>query len=755
MCKFLSLFLLFLASQTLKATPPTSEGYLLDDFEKNLHWETKEWADGAQLELSTDAVTEGKQSLRASFSPSSSKGQKKFVLRRSLGGKAQNLQEIWLDVFNPLPTPGVEVALALEADEYYETDKISLKQGWNRDLSFRIDSQKLKSKSSDWEYRVGIPANTDIGSLYILLHTGEANAGSFHIDRLRSRGKPVIPKPRRRIAASITTAPRWKGIATITPPSQVYSRIELEPDFEALYHDPFDPKEIRVEATFKAPSGKTYRIDGFFYEGEVSLDAAPQGDKWRLRFTPMEPGSWSYHVAVSNPKGEAISPTQTFVVAPGTSEGFLRVDAKDPHYFSFDSGRFYYPIGQNAAWGPQEFYRKLFPTMKANGQNWTRLWMSHWSFGIEWKEMGHYRGIGNYNLETSKRLDEVLELMEKNGVYAQLVFEFHGALSSKVNPEWPNNPYNKAQGGPLAKAQQFFTEPAVKELYKRRLRYIVARWGYSPNIMAWELFNEISFADDFSIENDYLWHKEMSRWLKENDPYQHMVTTSYYDTYNKKTYALPSIDFTQYHAYHQNVWKTMSNIVPRFRAFGKPFFFGEFGSDSADGVDAQDKQGVFIHAGIWTQAMQPVAGNAMPWWWDTLIEPHQLYRHFAALSRFLEGIDRRGKSWQPLQEKWPLRLKGGQSETLSYYGLQSPELLMGWICDVKGMKHGDRAAPQEFRGIQFYTRPTRPGRYRIEYWDTQRGLIVTSQELDTDKSGRLLLSLPPFKNDVAFKVFPS
>lgn len=37
----------------------------------------------------------------------------------------------------------------------------------------------------------------------------------------------------------------------------------------------------------------------------------------------------------------------------------------------------------------------------------------------------------------------------------------------------------------------FFTNERARADYKQRLRYLVARYGYSTSIFAWEFFNEV------------------------------------------------------------------------------------------------------------------------------------------------------------------------------------------------------------------------------------------------------------------------
>ena len=45
--------------------------------------------------------------------------------------------------------------------------------------------------------------------------------------------------------------------------------------------------------------------------------------------------------------------------------------------------------------------------------------------------------------------------------------------------------------GPFPNGKIFFTSQKAMDRYKDKLRYVVARWGYSPHIAALEFFNEI------------------------------------------------------------------------------------------------------------------------------------------------------------------------------------------------------------------------------------------------------------------------
>jgi hypothetical protein len=734
----------------LGSAPLVRAADLVDGFEEAMVWEVKEWGDGAQLTLSQEHSTQGQKALEIRLDPANKKPDNKgLFLRRGFSGRPENLKAVEADVFNGLGKD-IEFAMAFEADEYYETPKIKLQPGLNRNVRIDVLSHKLKAATSNWEYKTSIKKGAAIGNAFFIFYTGDTREGKIWLDNVRVNewGNSLVLLRRQ---VPVRAAPGKLNIMNAPGQTKVGAKYEVSLNFNGSYLNPFDPEEIAVDGVFTAPSGRQLRMPGFLAKGDVTLKEPVRDAEWKLRITPDEPGAWSFQVFVKNPKGSTQSAPQKFIVEKAPFQGFLRVDAKDPHYFSFDDGSFYYPLGQNVGWDSDENYKKIFAAMDASHQNWSRIWMSNWSFGLEWKEMGFFRGLGNYNLVNAERLDRLLELADKHGIYLQLVFDFHGAFSSKVNPEWMNNPYNKANGGLLAKADDFWTDPQARELYKRRLRYTVARWGYSPNVMAWEFFNEINFSDNFEPEKETAWLKDMSAWLKSIDPHKHMITTSYYDYYNKKTYELPTIDYTQYHAYQKRVVKTMQTVVERFRRFEKPFFFAEFGGDSKDGVDDADKKGIFLHAGLWSQAMQPTGGNAMPWWWNTHIAPNDLYYHWQALGEYLAGIDRRNQNWETVREEWVIQRRLGLDEKLIFQGLRSNELMLGWIADSRAFRAEDGGSIKDWSKIQFKVQMPKDGLFSVEYWDTIKGTVISQTEMRS-REGRLDLTLPDFKNDIAFKV---
>ncbi|MFH1784064.1 MAG: DUF5060 domain-containing protein [bacterium] len=426
-----------------------------------------------------------------------------------------------------------------------------------------------------------------------------------------------------------------------------YEKFEVEVDFKASYDDPYDPDDIMLSAVFTSPSGKEFNVLGFLYSGKVSGKGVSDA-VWKIRFAPDEEGRWHYIVSVRNEYGEKQYKQKTFKCKVSSSKGHLRIGKADPRYFEFDNGEFYYAVGHNVCWAsPVDYrYKKYFADMGQNSENWSRVWMPSWGVALEWKKgEGLYEGLGIYNLKNAENIDIIMDEARKNEIYLQLVLINHGQLSKEINAEWKDNPYNSRNGGPCKQPEEFFTNPQAKKLFKNRLRYIIARWGYSTNIMAWEFFNEVDLTNNYNEENIRDWHNEMAEFTRAIDPFDHLLTTSFARKVGYTIWELPLMDFMQVHIYSSDiVEETVHWVNDLAGKFNKPVFVAECGNDAQNGVmeRRQDPYGIHLHNAIWAALASPGAGTGMYWWWDTYIKDLYLYHHFKILASFMGQGDLRG-----------------------------------------------------------------------------------------------------------------
>jgi hypothetical protein len=114
----------------------------------------------------------------------------------------------------------------------------------------------------------------------------------------------------------------------------------------------------------------------------------------------------------------------------------------------------------------------------------------------------YYKGINRQ--AQLWELDRLLDMAKENDIYVQLVTL---AVTERLNSDTAPYKTTKVFGGywkehcyiPIitspdtSKTEQFFTDPNSIRMYKKRLRYMIARYGYSTNIAAYELTNEADF----------------------------------------------------------------------------------------------------------------------------------------------------------------------------------------------------------------------------------------------------------------------
>jgi len=467
-----------------------------------------------------------------------------------------------------------------------------------------------------------------------------------------------------------------------------YELVEVDLNVTAQFRNPFDPEDVNVTAVFRTPSGKTVAIPAFYYQeyrrelrGEQEV-LTPTGEPfWKVRFTPTEAGEYRFRVVVRDSRGESASTEElSFTVVDSGKTGFVRLRPGSPYLEVEGRGAVFF-VGHDVCWpsGRGTFdYDAWFEKMNASGENITRIWMAPWYFGIEWSRLGYY------DMAQAWRLDYVVRLAERYGIYILLCLINHGQFSTQANPQWDDNPYNARKGGPLARPEDFWTNEKAIRLFKNRLRYIVARWGYSTNILAWELWNEVDLTDNYyNVRGSVAsWHRDMAMYLKSIDPYGHLVTTSFANpTLDPLVWELEEMDFVTIHRYGPEGFKDIAGGVydlvrNAWQRYSKPVIVSEFGCDWrwwGEPYYSRLREGVDLHNGIWASLMAGSASTAMLWWWDVYIDRFDLYYHFKALSRFIEGEN----LWGPNLRQVVWRLEAGEGSR-NEYGSITIYPVLGW-----------------------------------------------------------------------------
>ena len=474
-----------------------------------------------------------------------------------------------------------------------------------------------------------------------------------------------------------------------------FQKLELTIPSRGAYANPFDPAQVDITGAFVTPSGRTIRVPGFFFQpytrsrdadGREVLSAAGS-PVFKIRFAWGEAGRYRYEVTVKDASGLRRLGGGTFAVRSAANAGFVRRSAS-PFYFRLDSGAPYFPIGENVCWpggGGTYDYDNWMSQLGGHGGNYLRLWLIN-----EWNKLGLERlpaspgdgnGLGRYDQQAAWRIDYILSLGERLGIRALMCIESFNSLDAGGEyGNWKQFPYNQANGGPCAAPPGFFTNADAKRLFQQRLRYLVARWGYSTSVFAWEFWNEVDIVTGYDSASVAGWHREMGRYLRSIDPWAHLITTSYGDTTGDPAVdGLPEMDFVQSHSYGSKDLAGTVNSVDLDKAvrYGKPHYFGEFGADVTGRDNASDPEGIHLHNGLWAAVHSRSAGTAMLWWWDNYVEPSHLYSQFSPIAAYVAGVD------------WPKEDYSPAPVTVRYAPGQDPGTYASMAIEPPGESWGD------------------------------------------------------------------
>jgi hypothetical protein len=551
-----------------------------------------------------------------------------------------------------------------------------------------------------------------------------------------------------------------------------FERLELEVQADIVPSNPFDPDELDIRVEFTSPSGETVDVGAFWYQEYQPPGILRRGEpSWRVRFTPTEIGAWTA-VARIPAHGTESEPVD-FRVTPSESHGFVRIHPQDPRYLAFDDGSFFFPIGVNMGWWTgagtaQGDYGKWMDAFAANGGDTIRVWMAEWSFGLEWNDTG----LGDYSRRLGKAwlLDQIFRMAEERDVYIILVLLNCADFNNWQTNGWANNPYNADRGGPLERPEDFATHPEARALLQRKLNYIVNRWGYSPNLLAWEWWNEVNLTP-ISDEALIPWLQEMTAYLRARDVNRHLTTNSYAIKYLSPTWQLPELDIIQRHEYATQVnspdrdfagraaedYRSLSQSAPP-----KPILLGEFGYGAEATADDIERTGIHLHNGLWSTTFVGYAGSGMYWYWDVYLDAYRQWRHFGPLQRFLTDEDL--TKYEPFS---PLRVSDGQGRpaTVDGLGLRGDKTLVwmrsdAYTVDASVAAWMSAGSPKSFaysppllEGLVLTLGDVRDGQYLVRWYDPQAGKWL-DEHLATADGGRLSILAPAFRRDLAAKVVP-
>ena len=247
-------------------------------------------------------------------------------------------------------------------------------------------------------------------------------------------------------------------------------------------------------------------------------------------------------------------------------------------YFFTEEGETWMPVGQNDAitWpelaglfrrrdlaGVEAHLRML----KAHGVTCLRLMLEYCHREHRYVE----RPAGVFPPNMVQLWDDLFALLEKVGLHVLLTP--YDTFFMWVR--WRHHPYNRKNGGPVSNRNRLLVSPEARAAIKARLAFASDRWGASPALFAWDIWNEMHPAhggDDPACFAPFI--TDVGGWLRafeiERHGRAHLQTVSIFGpelinhpATTEPIFRHPALDFANTHLYeHGTIDDPRDTVAP-------------------------------------------------------------------------------------------------------------------------------------------------------------------------------------------------
>jgi len=428
------------------------------------------------------------------------------------------------------------------------------------------------------------------------------------------------------------------------------------------------------------------------------------------------PGTYQYKLRAVGHGQTVETEQQAFQCTDNSNKhGYLRVSEENPRYFVYDDETPFFVVGENIATLRSmgtALADKWYSSLARVGGNFARMWWCSGGTDIEsWVTDNPDHKVGRYKMDQAWRIDYIVDMSEQLGIHIMACLETQQYL--RRNAWWDRFTYNAENGGPVKSPADYFVNDEADAYFKKRLRYIIARWSYSTAIFSWQFWNEVSACNDFNVDNAARWHERMARYLRSIDPYEHIIHTNFGNMDgHEQIDGLPEMEVISTNIYSRRdmgetaAWGTKM-MTGRYK---KPYLLTEYGVGHRGHWVEDDPKGVIVHNGLWGALMSGSAGAALPWGWGSWVDSQNMYHYWEVVSDVVRDVPFCKRQWKLIDvEKFVYE----DSSQPPYY---ASTFLEGWPrnyaytiapdprpTDFRILPNGEVDKPESFRA-DFYSK---------------------------------------------------
>ena len=353
-------------------------------------------------------------------------------------------------------------------------------------------------------------------------------------------------------------------------------------------------------------------------------------------------------------------------------------------------------------------------------------------------------------------------MAEANGLYVIPYFTGWANWNSTGFNTWTTNPFNSANGGPARSPTEFFKKDSPTQmLYLKWFKAVVTRWQKHRNILAWETITEVNYINGISQPEGVYLVEQLSKTAREADAQHRLITVSLADVGEwPDLYRSDAADLYNFHPYPPSA-RLDSYVLSRVRLFmtnyQKPVLIGESGLNAATPDTSTGKLTVAKNArigiqhAIWAETVSgAMNGRALFWedgygvYFPALGMPFlQKYTDVEVpAGRFVNGVDMTGLA--PINAQATGKIFGA--------ALGNPDLIIGWYRDAACEPPDWNTQPVISNQTVTLTVPGSAANWKVDFYNTKTGTDILSSTLVTRSGDTVIVPLPDFTDDIAFKM---
>lgn len=383
--------------------------------------------------------------------------------------------------------------------------------------------------------------------------------------------------------------------------------------------------------------------------------------------------------------------------------------------------------------------------------------------------------VGHFNPDLVQLWDDLFALCERHGMRVLLAPWDNFWMARR----WHRHPYNHANGGPAHGPAAFFTDEATIQATERRFQFVIERWGGSPALAAWDLFNEIDPYWGGGPAEQHAVISRLSHTIREAERrlwgFTRLQTVSVFgprpsEGYEALIFRHPDLDFATTHIYSEGAidypFETVAPAVAMARwvrhalervAPGRPYMDTEHGpihmfNDHNRALPEAFDDEYERHL-AWAHLASGGAGSGMRW---PARDPHLLTpgtkRMLRGMAAFADLL-----AWGTFApQDANAEVEVGACRVIPFACRDEQQAII-WLLRDKPPHQAEGMLPERppLEDVPLSLHGLARGRYRVTLWDTRAGSARGELRAEVADDGRLPLTIPELPNDLALAVRPA